>query len=106
MGRAAIKGGIDSDYIGSIMHDLRMAAKAVNTSGPLHLLYLVAPVDVVEQTQVDWNVMFNRLSVLSPSESNIISLLGFPEGYVLWKATGQPIRRVSYDDILFFCLNK
>ncbi|OON14607.1 helicase protein [Opisthorchis viverrini] len=93
LGRATVKGGLDTDQVGSLLSDLRLASRALNTSGPLHLLYLVAPLDVVEQIQVDWGVLYNRFSLLTPAEANILSFLGFPEGYLLWKATGHPIRK-------------
>lgn len=93
LGRAAVRGGLDTDQVGPLLSDLRVAARALNTSGPLHLLYLVAPPEVVDQIQVDWNVLYERISLLPPSEANIITLLGFPEGYVLWKAAGHPIRK-------------
>ncbi|KAG5444478.1 Helicase POLQ-like [Clonorchis sinensis] len=93
LGRATVKGGLDTDQVGSLLSDLRLASRALNTSGPLHLLYLVAPPDVAEQIQVDWGVLYDRFSLLTPAESNIISFLGFPEGYLLWKATGHPIRK-------------
>ncbi|VDP89626.1 unnamed protein product [Echinostoma caproni] len=93
LGRAAVRGGLDTDQIGPLLSDLRLTARALNTSGPLHLLYLVAPPDVVDQIQVDWSVLYERISLLPPTEANLISLLGFPEGYVLWKAAGHPIRK-------------
>lgn len=95
MGRASVKGGIDTDRIGPLISDFRIAARAVNTSGPLHLLYLIAPPDVVDTIQIDWSLLFDRISIMPQNEANLISLLGFPEGYILWKATGYPIKRVS-----------
>ncbi|CAH8437186.1 unnamed protein product [Dicrocoelium dendriticum] len=93
LGRATVRGGLDTDLAGSLLSDLRIASRALNTSGPLHLLYLVAPPDVVDQIHVDWSVLYSRLDLLPPAQANIVSLLGFPEGYVLWKATGHPIRK-------------
>ncbi|THD26885.1 Helicase POLQ protein [Fasciola hepatica] len=93
LGRAAVRGGLDTDQVGPLLSDLRAAARALNTSGPLHLLYLVAPPDAVDQIQVDWTVLYERISLLPATEANIITLLGFPEGYLLWKAVGHPIRK-------------
>ncbi|KAH8864968.1 Helicase POLQ-like [Schistosoma japonicum] len=93
LGRASIKGGIDTDHIGPLVSDLRIAARAVNTSGPLHLLYLVAPPEIADTIQIDWRLLFDRISLMPQNEANLINLLGFPEGYVLWKATGYPIKR-------------
>ncbi|CAH8651547.1 unnamed protein product [Schistosoma bovis] len=93
LGRASVKGGIDTDRIGPLISDFRIAARAVNTSGPLHLLYLIAPPDVVDTIQIDWSLLFDRISIMPQNEANLISLLGFPEGYILWKATGYPIKR-------------
>ncbi|KAF5403868.1 putative DNA polymerase theta [Paragonimus heterotremus] len=93
LGRATVKGGLDTDQVGPLLSDLRLAARALNTSGPLHLLYLVVPPDVVDQIQVDWAVLYDRFSLLSPTQANLLNLLGFPEGYILWKATGHPIRK-------------
>ncbi|KAA3680701.1 POLQ-like helicase [Paragonimus westermani] len=93
LGRATVKGGLDTDQIGPLLSDLRLAARALSTSGPLHLLYLVVPPDVVDQIQVDWAVLYDRFSLLSPTQTNLLNLLGFPEGYILWKATGHPIRK-------------
>ncbi|KAF7260101.1 hypothetical protein EG68_02451 [Paragonimus skrjabini miyazakii] len=93
LGRATVKGGLDTDQIGPLLSDLRLAARALNTSGPLHLLYLVVPPDVVDQIQVDWAVLYDRFSLLSPAQANLLNILGFPEGYILWKATGHPIRK-------------
>ncbi|CAH8574333.1 unnamed protein product [Schistosoma turkestanicum] len=93
LGRASVKGGIDTDRIGPLVSDFRSAARAVNTSGPLHLLYLIAPPDVVDTIQIDWSLLFDRISIMPQNEANLINLLGFPEGYILWKATGYPIKR-------------
>ncbi|KAK4474241.1 hypothetical protein MN116_000188, partial [Schistosoma mekongi] len=93
LGRASVKGGIDTDRIGPLVSDFRIAARAVNTSGPLHLLYLVAPPDIVDTIQIDWSLLFDRISLMPQNEANLINLLGFPEGYILWKATGYPIKR-------------
>ncbi|CAH8613818.1 unnamed protein product [Heterobilharzia americana] len=93
LGRASVKGGIDTDRIGSLISDLRMAARAINTSGPLHLLYLIAPPEVVDTIQIDWSVLFDRVNLMPENETNLVSLLGYPEGYILWKATGHSIKR-------------
>nr|CAH8873820.1 unnamed protein product [Trichobilharzia regenti] len=93
LGRASVKGGIDTDRIGSLVSDLRAAARAINTSGPLHFLYLIAPPEVVDTIQIDWSLLFDRVNLIPQNETNLVNLLGFPEGYILWKATGYPIKR-------------
>ncbi|VEL36150.1 unnamed protein product [Protopolystoma xenopodis] len=106
MGRATLRGGIDSDQIRSILSDLRTAARALNTTGPLHLLYLCVPArDAIEQVKVDWAILFESVTHLS-GEAGILGLIGFTEAYLMRKATtghAGPVCELFYY-LLFYLL--
>ncbi|KAL3315023.1 hypothetical protein Ciccas_006345 [Cichlidogyrus casuarinus] len=98
MGRASVRGGVDSDTIDTLLSDLRIAAQNLITSGPLHMLYLVAPMSHVDQMlamgqQPNWSTLYQRYTVLQPDEQNLFKVLGFSEAYLISKTASLPIKR-------------
>ncbi|CUT98888.1 helicase polq [Echinococcus multilocularis] len=106
LGRAAIRGGLDSDHIASLIEDLRRAARALNTAGPLHLLYLVIPRSTYLQSKqqqptpstatvipfsMDWGVLFERKQDESPLYRLYLAL-ALSE---LWPPRCEPIWRTA-----------